>query len=109
MPALYPLAATPAPAYMNTEFDPFHLGLWYLSLILPLDLDLFQFAAAAQTTSRQFSFQRLLNRGGNRTATTAAIPGPCFPPRRGGMGLWCAPRERRRLTFPRPLRFFQSA
>jgi len=109
MPALHPLAAMPAPAHVNSKLDPFHLGLRYLGLILLLDLGLFQISATVRATTRQFALQRLVNRKGDRTATTPAIPGSRFPPRLGRMGLRLVTRERRRLTLPGPLRLFQGA
>src|ERR1035441_1359738 len=109
MPPLHPLAATISLAHVNMKLDSFHLGLRYLSLVLLLDLGLFQFAAAVRATARQFSFQRLVDRRGNRTPTAAAISGSGFPPWLGGLGLRPVPRKRRSLTLPGPLRLFQSA
>jgi hypothetical protein len=109
MPALHALPALLAPAHMNVELDQFHLGLWYLGLILLLDLGLFQFAAAARTTNRQFGLQRSINRSRNRSPAAATIPGSGFPPRLGGMGFGSTPRKWRRLPFRSPSRLFQSA
>ena len=85
MPALYPLSATLAPPHVNMKLDPFHLWLGYLGLILLLYLGLLQLPATVRATTRQFSFQRLVDRGGNRTATAAPYLVPAFRP---GLAGW---------------------
>jgi hypothetical protein len=109
MPALYALTATLAPAYMNMKLDALDLGLRYLSLILLIDLDLFQLAAAMRAMIRQFGLQRLVDRGRNRPLTAVAILGACLSSRLGGISFRLMPRERSRLTLPGPSRLFQSA
>ena len=64
MPVPYSSSTTLAPVPQKYETRSFHLGLRYLSLILLLDLNLFQFPAAVRETAGQFGLQCLVNQRG---------------------------------------------
>src|SRR5258705_3813743 len=98
MSPLHSPSATPAAPHRNAKLNALHPRLRNLGLELRNGLALFQPASASRTAGRQRYFDNFINRGGKGPGIAAPILLSHFSSGAFGLGFWCLPRERGRLS-----------